>query len=138
MLEKSSETYTHANEAFSIGLTHSGAHKITPTIMTYPDDTLSRMPTGKSTYNEPNDLGLIESNVDHDVESSHSDHDHDYRLSPLKTNQSRKSQNQIVSTLSRTLTKVRTSDTLDPGYVAQHHAQTHLFHDDTNTFQSAT
>lgn len=63
---------------------------------------------------EKNDLGLTESIPERDVEASAADKTTGEPLEAIKTHGSR-GPNQLTSTLSRTLSKVRTSDTIDPG-----------------------
>lgn len=62
---------------------------------------------------EKNDLGLIESIVTRDDHPDGTDTSSP-QLEPVKSSASKRAQ-QLTSTLSRTLTKVRTSDTIDPG-----------------------
>lgn len=66
-----------------------------------------------STMEEKNDLGLTESIPHQDVEASAAYASTGEPLEAIKTNASRRPQ--LATTLSRTLSKVRTTDTLDPG-----------------------
>ncbi|KAK5948956.1 hypothetical protein OHC33_010042 [Knufia fluminis] len=61
-----------------------------------------------------NDLGLTESMPERDLEAYTAAKEAGEPLEAIKTSASR-GPNQLTSTLSRTLSKVRTSDTLDPG-----------------------
>lgn len=67
-----------------------------------------------STMEAKNDLGLTESMPERDLEAYTAAKEAGEPLEAIKTSASR-GPNQLTSTLSRTLSKVRTSDTLDPG-----------------------
>lgn len=66
-----------------------------------------------STMGEKNDLGLTESIPERDIEASAADGTIGEPLEATKTSASRRPQ--LTTTLSRTLSRVRTVDTLDPG-----------------------
>jgi len=66
-----------------------------------------------STMEEKNDLGLTESMPERDIEASAADDMVGEPLETTKTSASRRPQ--LTTTLSRTLSRVRTVDTLDPG-----------------------
>ena len=63
---------------------------------------------------EKNELGLSESIPERDIEASTDDKMYGEPLEAIKTSASR-GPNQLTSTLSRTLSRIRTSDTIDPG-----------------------
>lgn len=78
------------------------------------DSSSSRTVSITSSVEQKNDLGLVQSASERDVEKTAGQGLSDNTLEPIKTANSRNSY-PLTTTLSRSLSKVRTSDTLNPG-----------------------